>query len=234
MKTFVTSVLILHIAVGTLALLVGLIPMFSQKGNRLHNRAGLVYVWCMIIVAATALLLCGLQPFKMLRLFLSGIAVFSFYLCMTGWRATKQKKSGPGRADKTLTYAALLVSFAMVGFDLYLLTGGASMFAILFTFFGILTFVFARKDYVLFGKSTEKMHWFFQHVTRMGGSYIATFTAFLVNNVGRMAPVDSPEWVYTASWIAPSILGGMIIARTVVYYKQKFATPRTFVAPVNA
>jgi uncharacterized membrane protein len=64
--------------------------MFSKKGGKLHNRSGLLYVYCMITVAVTALLLCGLQPFKMMRLFLTGIAVFSFYLCFTGWRATSQ------------------------------------------------------------------------------------------------------------------------------------------------
>lgn len=92
MKTVILSLLILHIATGITALLVGLIPMIAKKGGRLHNRVGLIYVYCMIAVAVSALLLCVLQPFKMMRLFLTGIAVFSFYLSMTGWRATKQKK----------------------------------------------------------------------------------------------------------------------------------------------
>ncbi|RYF51989.1 MAG: DUF2306 domain-containing protein, partial [Cytophagaceae bacterium] len=78
MKTIINALLILHIAVGTIALFIGLVPMFSKKGSALHNRTGLVYVWCMIIIAITALLLCGLQPFKMMRVFLTGIAVFSF------------------------------------------------------------------------------------------------------------------------------------------------------------
>lgn len=78
MKTLILTLLITHIAAGFTALLVGLIPMFFEKGNRLHKRAGLIYVYCMIVVAATAMLLCVLQPFKMMRLFLAGIAVFSF------------------------------------------------------------------------------------------------------------------------------------------------------------
>ncbi|QHV98710.1 DUF2306 domain-containing protein [Spirosoma endbachense] len=232
MKTLIISLLIIHIATGFTALLVGLIPMFSKKGSLLHNRAGLVYVYCMITVAITALLLCGLQPFRMMRLFLTGIAIFSFYLSMTGWRATKQKKTGPTNGDRVLTYVTLAVSVLMVGFGMYLtIQNGTSFFPILFTFFGGLTGVFAMQDVRRFGvESTEKMHWFFQHFTRMGGSYIATFTAALVTNIGRIVPAEAPDWIATAGWIAPSLLGGMLIGRTVRYYKAKFAETESVAA----
>ncbi|GAB3041228.1 DUF2306 domain-containing protein [Spirosoma pulveris] len=224
MKTIILSLLILHIATGITALLVGLIPMIAQKGGRLHNRAGLIYVYCMITVAVSALLLCALQPFKMMRLFLTGIAVFSFYLSMTGWRATKQKKLGPTRADKGLTFVTLLVSLAMIGFGIYLLTlHGPSFFPILFTFFGLLTITFAGRDVQAMTRPAEKMHWFFQHFTRMGGSYIATFTAALVTNLPRLLPTHAPEWMTTAGWMAPSLVGGMLIGFTVRYYKLKFS-----------
>ncbi len=99
MKTLLVTLLITHIATGIAALLIGLIPMFSKKGSRLHNRAGLIYVYCMITVAVTALLLCILKPFNMMRLFLTGIAVLSFYLSMTGWRATEQKNGQRAEFD---------------------------------------------------------------------------------------------------------------------------------------
>ncbi len=223
MKTLILSLLITHIAAGFTALVVGLIPMFLEKGNRLHRRAGLIYVYCMIIVALTALLLCTLQPFKMMRLFLAGIAVFSFYLCITGWRATKQKKSEPTTSDKALTFVTLFVSLAMIGFGIYLLAiNGASFLPIVFTFFGVLTLTFAGRDVQFMTQPTEKMHWFFQHFIRMGGSYIATFTAALVTNISRILPATAPEWTYTMSWILPSIIGGAIIGRTVKYYHKKF------------
>ena len=224
MKTLLTLLLITHIATGFTALLVGLIPMFSQKGSRLHNRAGLVYVYCMITVAVTALLLCGLQPFKMLRLFLTGIAVFSFYMCFTGWRATKNKTGRLTPLDQILTYSTLLVGTAMVGFGLYLLTQrGLSFLPIVFTFFGVLTGRFAWQDIRQQQQPTLKMSWYFQHFTRMAGSYIATFTAAAVTNVPRILPANAPEWTGTLIWIVPPILGGMLIGRTVRYYRQKFA-----------
>ncbi|AKD58790.1 DUF2306 domain-containing protein [Spirosoma radiotolerans] len=224
MKTLIISLLITHIATGCIALLVGLIPMFSKKGSLLHNRAGLIYVYCMITVAVTALLLCGLQPFRMMRVFLTGIAVFSFYLCMTGWRATKQKKSGPTQFDKLLTYLTLVVSGLMISFGIYLmLVNGGAFFPIVFSFFGVLTGVFAMKDVRQMARPTEKMHWFFQHFTRMGGSYIATFTAALVTNMDRMIPANAPDWAATIGWIAPSVIGGLIISRTARFYKQKYS-----------
>ncbi|MCX6213363.1 DUF2306 domain-containing protein [Spirosoma sp.] len=224
MKTVILSLLILHIATGITALLVGLIPMITKKGGRLHNRVGLIYVYCMITVAVSALLLCVLQPFKMMRLFLTGIAVFSFYLSMTGWRATKQKKAGPNSFDKGLTFITLLVSLAMIGFGIHLLIQyGLSFFPILFTFFGLLTLTFASRDIQSMMRPTEKMHWFFQHFTRMGGSYIATFTAALVTNMPHVLPANAPEWMATVSWMAPTLVGSVIIGWTVRYYKIKFS-----------
>lgn len=223
MATLVTLFLIIHIAAGTTALLVGLIPMMAKKGGRLHNRAGLIYVYCMIVVAASAILMCISQPFKLFRLFLAGIAVFSFYLSFTGWRATKQKKTGPALGDQLLTYVTLVVSLGMIGFGGWLISQASSFMSILFTFFGILTLVFATQDFRRIGKLPEPQHWFFQHFTRMGGSYISAFTAFVVVNTGRVVANGAPEWIGLVGWIAPSVIGGMLIGRTVRYYKMKFS-----------
>lgn len=223
MEMLVKLFLITHIAAGTTALLVGLIPMLAKKGGRLHNRAGRIYVYCMIIVAASAVLLCVSQPFKLFRLFLAGIAVFSFYLSFTGWRATKQKKTSPTLGDQLLTYVTLVVSVGMIGFGGWLISQSSSFLSILFTFFGILTLIFATQDFRRIGKKPAPQHWFFQHITRMGGSYISAFTAFIVVNTGRIVANGAPEWIGLAGWIAPSVIGGMLISRTVRYYKQKFS-----------
>ncbi len=226
MKSVLTALLVSHIAAGTLALLVGLVPMLAQKGGKLHNRAGLAYVWCMIYVAGSAMLLCGLQEFKMFRLFLAGIAVFSFYLSFTGWRAVLQKraKTGPTQTDRWIAYGTMAVSIGMTGFGGWLLyINGPLFLPVVFTFFGGLTFIFARRDLMSFDKPEAKMFWFFQHFTRMAGSYIAAFTAFLVNNLARIIPVTAPDWFTTTGWIAPSLIGTVLIFKTVAYYRKKFA-----------
>jgi hypothetical protein len=50
----------------------------------------------------------------------------------------------------------------------------------------------------------------------MGGSYIATVTAFLVvNNKGLV-----PDLM---AWIAPGVIGGIVIGRVTKAYKKKAA-----------
>lgn len=222
MKTLLTALTFAHVGAGIIALLIGIVPMVVRKGSRLHNRAGLVYVYCMIAVAITALLLCLMQPFKLIRLFLTGIAVLSFYLCVSGWRATKQKRSSPGTFDRGLIYAALGAAAAMVAFGTYLLAINGPLFLpIVFTFFGVLMGRFALRDVRALRQPTEPMHWFYQHFTRMGGSYVATFTAAIVTNAHRFLPANGADWLLTFCWIAPSVLGGWLIGRTVVHYKRK-------------
>lgn len=228
MKTLVTSLLITHVTAGTVALILGLVAMFAKKGGRLHNRVGRVYIWCMTYVALSAVLLFIVQPFTLSRLFLSGIAVFSFYLSTTGYRGAKQRKVGFTQFDHWLTYSTLVVSSGMILCGIYLTWQAISVLSILFSFFGCLTMVFAMQDFFQFGKPVEKMHWFFQHLTRMSGSYIAALTAFLVNTNLRV-PHGAPAWFSLIPWIAPSVIGGMLIGRTVRYYKIKFAGKKQMV-----
>lgn len=224
METLLTIITISHVLAGILALFVGLIPMVVQKGNRLHNRAGLIYVWCMVIVAVTALLLCTLQPFRMMRLFLTGIAVLSFYFCVSGWRATKQKKGQLTPFDRGLVWVALSCGIAMAAFGLYLMVlNGFVFLPVVFAFFGLLLARFAARDVQQMRQPMLKMHWFFQHFTRMGASYIATVTAAIVTNLHRLAPNNTSEWLPIFLWVAPSLVGGLLIGRTVAYYRRKFA-----------
>lgn len=232
MKTLLLCLLVTHVSCGFTALMTGLMPMLWPKGSPVHRRAGRIYVYCIMVVVITALLLCVLQPFKLLRLFLVGIAVLNFYLCWTGWRTTRRKRSSPERVDWQLTYLTLTISVAMLAMGLYLLLTQPSVFAILFTIFGFLTFKNAWYDVGLFRQLPEKKHWFYHHITRMSGSYIGTFTAFLVNNLNRMLPKGSPAWVDLLGWLAPTLIGSLLIAYTVRSYKQKFKRELPAPAPI--
>lgn len=211
----------MHIAAGTTALLTGLLPMLGRKGGAWHVRAGRLYVYCMIAVALTAVGLCVLQPLTLGRLFLTGIAVLSFYLSFSGWRAARRRRSLLARPDQLLAVVALLVGLLMVG-------AGLRLQAILFAFFGALICLFAGLDVrqSLFPRLAGQAEpWMFRHFTRMGGSYISAFTAFLVVNMGRVLPADAPAWVGTAIWIAPTLIGSLLIARTVRHYRTRLNPP---------
>jgi uncharacterized membrane protein len=210
-----------HIGAGTVALFAGLIPMLGRKGGQAHRRAGRVYVGAMIIVALTALVLTALLPVTSGRLFLTGIAVFSFYLSFSGWRAARRHTAALALADKGLAVFTSLVGLAMVGAGVY-------WQAILFGFFGVLTLIFAGRDAWVGLRAapigTRPEPWVFRHISRMGGSYIATFTAFLVVNLGRWLPESAPAWLGTAGWIAPSLLGGLLIRRAIRANRARMKT----------
>ena len=54
-----TSLLYVHIAGGTAALLAMLVPLVTKKGGTTHRRAGWVFVSGMTVVALTAFMLAG-------------------------------------------------------------------------------------------------------------------------------------------------------------------------------
>ncbi|UOQ64893.1 hypothetical protein [Hymenobacter volaticus] len=55
----------------------------------------------------------------------------------------------------------------------------------------------------------------------MGGSYISAATAFVVVNLGHWLPADAPHWLGLAGWIAPTLLGSILISRTVRRYRAR-------------
>jgi hypothetical protein len=112
-----------------------------------------------------------------------------------------------------------MLYFGYVAFEL------ANVFyTVLFTIFGIFMCLLTFEDIRVFtGRKLIKndvpvplRYWFQNHISRMGGSYIATVTAFLV--------VNNPPYIPgLVVWIAPGVIGGVVIARTRRYYANKFS-----------
>ena len=222
----VRTALALHIAAGATALVAGLVPMLGRKGGRWHVRAGRLYTGCMVAVAATSALLFVLQPLTLGRLFLTGIAVLSFYLSFSGWRAARRRSATLARPDQALALASLLVAVLMVG-------TGLRLHAVLFAFFGALLALFAGLDAwrgLRPPPAGQAGPWVFRHFIRLGGSYISAFTAFLVVNMGRWLPDAAPHWAGLAVWIAPTVVGSLLIARTVRRHEARLRTRPTGVA----
>lgn len=223
MQTFLKVALYFHIAAGFLALVTGLIPMFSKKGSKAHVLWGKIYFWAMFVVALTALIRFQM---KLNLIFLAGIAVFSFYNTFTGVRLVHRKESGkPVFLDWFASILGVVCSLGMVYFSYLAFKMDNVFYTVLFLVFGIFMFLLAFEDLSIFGgrKTIESeegtpvpiLYWFQNHISRMGGSYIATVTAFLV--------VNNPPYIPgLVVWIAPGVIGGIIIARTRAYYLKKF------------
>ncbi|MGA0556924.1 DUF2306 domain-containing protein [Larkinella sp. VNQ87] len=219
--------LIIHIAAGFLALIVGIVPMVTKKGNRLHKVTGLVFYWCMAAVCLTAVYLVFFKPSSLFLLF---IAILSFYFCYSGRRILRLKnpQNRFTVTDQWAAYGALGASLVMFGLGMqaffkWQTTGNLNMFGILYLFFAGILFTNARYDVQLF-RNPEKarngrMEWFYGHISRMCGSYIATLTAFATVNT-RFLP-NHHFLVDLAAWTLPGIVGGMLIGRTIRAYKKK-------------
>ena len=214
---FIRLVLGAHITAGTIALLAGLVPMLGRKGGSMHVQVGRVYTYCMVAVALTAVLLCVFQPLTQGRLFLTGVAVLSFYLSFTGWRAARRHS-----AVLQVDDLALGAGSSVVG--LFMIVAGVWLQAVLFAFFGGLICLFAGLD-TWRGLRAQQVGspepWIFRHFIRMGGSYISAATAFIVVNLGHWLPAEAPHWLGLAGWIAPTLLGAVLISRTVRRYRAR-------------
>lgn len=221
MQSFLKFVLYLHIFAGFTSLTTGLVPMFSKKGSKVHTTWGKVYYWAMFVVALTALMRFQM---KMNLIFLAGIAVFSFYNTFTGVRLIHRKDNPkPLFIDWFAAVLMVICSLGMLYFSYLAYQTNNALFITLFAIFGIFMFTLVFEDLRVFmGRklidnniSLQTRYWFQNHISRMGGSYIATVTAFLVVN----NPPYIPQLVV---WIAPGVIGGIIIGRTRKFYMNKF------------
>ncbi len=220
MQQFLQLALYLHIFAGFTALITGLVPMFSKKGSTTHKTWGTVYYWAMFIVALTALVRFQMQS---RLIFLTGIAVFSFYNTFTGVRLIHRKDNPkPIFIDWFGAILMFFGSFIMLYFAYSTFKVSVSS-AILFAVFGTFMLLMVSEDLRVFmGRKQidndvplQTRYWFQHHISRMGGSYIATVTAFLV--------VNNPPFIPgLVVWIAPGVIGGFIITRTRRFYKDKF------------
>ena len=221
MQNFLRFVLYLRIFAGFTALTTGLVPMFSKKGSKVHIAWGKVYYWAMFMVAVTALIRFQM---KLNLIFLSGIAVFSFYNTFTGVRLIHRKNIPKPEFIDWFGAVLMVISAAgMLYFSYSAYRNENVFYTILFAIFGLFMFFLAFEDLQVFiGRKQidndvplQTRYWFQNHISRMGGSYIATVTAFLVVN-------NPPQIPGLVVWIAPGVIGGFIIARTRRFYMDKF------------
>jgi uncharacterized membrane protein len=213
---WIRGLLGVHVAAGTVSFVMAPIALATAKGGRAHRRWGKVYFWAMAVVAGTALVLSLYRPI----LFLTLVAVFSFYAAFAAYRVLAQKDAVKGEAHVTAgDWAAAAVTFttslalAACGLLRPALVQGLGIPAVIF---GLIGMRLGAGDMWRFTHPPkEKMFWWYEHLQGMMASYIAAWTAFLVVTVGRFVHA---WWL----WIVPTAIGVPAIALTTAYYKKKF------------
>ncbi|MEE6208583.1 hypothetical protein U3A55_00210 [Salarchaeum sp. III] len=222
-----TPVLWAHIGVGVAALVAGAGAMVSRKGSRLHRRFGAVYVAGTAGVVLSAFALTSATR----DLFLASIAVFSGYMVFAGYRALAQKPRG--RPATRLDYAAgivmVVVAVGMVALGGWgVLVEGRGRSVVLVAF-GALALAFAGQDLLTFRRGPSlRFDWFYRHIARMLGSYIATVTAVSAVNLFFLPTV--------VRWLWPTAVGTPLIALWIRRYQRRFGengTPRDIAAALT-
>jgi len=190
----------------------GIGAIFTRKGHKKHILSGQVYFWAMFSVILTALFV----GFYRNNIFLQTVAVFSFYMAFTGKRAVRYKKE---INPQTIDWIVNIISISVAGFMVYLAIvnalriGFAGLVPVLFVFGGILLAMSLSDLVKLRKRKFVKNEWLYTHIGRMGGSFIATTTAFLLTNIRF-----DPGWVV---WLAPAAVGTPMIIYSIRNWKGK-------------
>jgi len=207
-----------HVTAGVSSFLLAPVALSTAKGGKQHKRWGMVYLWSMGVVAATALPMAIYRPV----LFLALVAVFSFYLAFSGYRVLRLKDLVRGGIAAPVDWIAALICFVasacLAGFGAFR-PAWVQRMGIVAIVFGLVGMRAAFQQMWSFvRKPTEKMFWWYSHLGNFIGSYIAAWTAFSV--------VTLPQVFQHAGyilWLWPIAVGVPAIVLTTAYYKRKFA-----------
>jgi uncharacterized membrane protein len=215
-KIFLT----IHITAGASSFLLAPVALSTAKGGKQHKRWGMVYLWSMGVVAATAVPMAFFVPVRFLAL----VAVFSFYFAFSGYRVLRLKELARGGSAEPIDWIAGVVTFcssALLAWLSWFRPASIEVLPVVGVVFGFVGMRGAGGQMWSFvRKPREKMFWWYTHLGNFIGSYIAAWSAFSVVTLG---PMLGNHWYV---WLWPVMVGVPAIALTTAYYKRKFAPKR--------
>ena len=206
------TLLVIHIAAGSIALLTALAALVTAKGGTIHVRAGRVYAIGMTLIFLTAvpLAILGADVFLLL------IAFFSFYLIFAGWRFARNRSRRPQPVDWVAVAIMGLTGLAMWGYAVVLGLSGSGQWVTMLAF-GSIAVALSVADGLFFnqGRSGRRRPAPYlriqRHLTNMMAGTIATVTAVMVVNVSM-----DPVWV---PWLLPTV----VITPLIVWWNVRTA-----------
>lgn len=190
--------LVAHIIAGSIGLITGTVNISRKKGDKLHNKLGLIFFYCMLINGVAGLFMSLIHS----NIFLFIVGIFSIYMASTGKRYLSLKRLNNGEKPKRIDW---ILSASMFVFGIGFILFGLSLliksnnFGIVLLVFGLISISMVFQDYKNYnGRNTIKNYWLLAHIQRMIGSYIAASTAFLVVNNTYLPGI--------VAWLLPTIL----------------------------
>ncbi|MCH6200498.1 hypothetical protein MMU07_12985 [Aquiflexum sp. LQ15W] len=211
MKQYLEIFTLSHVFFGSIALLSGVLAIIFQKGGKLHNGSGKVYYWSMVGIGITAF---GIAIPKG-NLFLLMVGGFSTYMTLTGYRFLQFWR------NSKLTFGSMDYLFIILGFITVLIPTGylirlgwgniGGILPVFLIFSAILISMLITDLNHSKKLSTYPKGWFLsRHISRMVGAFIATVTAFLVQNWQT-----DPIFI---AWLLPTV----IFVPLIIYFTKKF------------
>jgi uncharacterized membrane protein len=189
--------IVVHIAAGSLALVIGLIAIIASKGKKLHRLTGRLFLLLMSIVIITGLI--GVFVFGR-NTFLLVITVLSGYQAFSGYRVIKAKSNIPKLTD----IFVCLLSLVSVLYFLYYFRSIGMIWSpvIIYSTVGwlLLMIVYDLGRYFIPTKIYGNL-WIYEHILKM----VSAFTGLLSAFSGTVFPQYQPY-----SQFIPSILGTLV------------------------
>ncbi|MBK6836984.1 MAG: hypothetical protein IPG90_00845 [Bacteroidetes bacterium] len=217
--TFFNFILIIHIICGFTAFIVAPIAMAVKKGSAAHRKWGKIFFWAMCGVCAAALIMAPMHK----NLFLTLVAVFSFYMAFSGYRVLYRKNLQNWRQVAFIDWFVVsinaLFSLALIYLGIKTIN---SAFGVISLVFGILGLLNSLRDFISsIQPAKAKGKWFFSHMGGMIGAYIAAVSAFSAVNLNFV-------WLPTTiQWLWPTVIGVPLMMMWIRSYRKKFSKGRS-------
>ena len=172
----------------------------------------------MFLASSSALVLSWIPGHE--SLFLFAVGGFTLYMILSGYRVVLLKRKSKQHSQNFFStdYLITLFGFSFAVFLLIQSVKGllnGNTFSIVPGVFGLICLSYVLLDIrLLTGNTTVKQSWLYNHIVRMMGAMIASYTAFLVVNV----QIDM-QWIL---WLLPSVIGSIFIT----IFLRKYTLPK--------
>ena len=202
-----------HVLFGTLALLVGLVPLLTVKGNATHQRFGRWFLGLMAVVLATAVL--GLTVFNF-RPFLTVIVLLSVYQAYSGYRALRTRSTGPTLLDGLFSAVFLLGGLAFLALlpRIRLVWSPVVMYSTLGALLAITVYDLSRFGWQ---QQWRRGAWLYEHIWKMVSAYAALLSAF----TGTVLAAYQPYSQFLPSLLCIGLALGFMLS---LYRQQRHRT----------
>lgn len=204
----------IHVAFGTFALIVGLIPLVTTKGGTWHIRSGRWFLSALAVVILTAVT--GIVFFRF-RPFLGVITLLAAYQAYSGFRALRIRYTGPNLLDGAVSVSGIAAAILLLAYvrSLHIPWSPAVIYPTLGALVGVSLYDLHR---FAFPKRWFAKTWIYEHLIKMLGAYNAVVSAFSGTVLERWQPY---------SQIVPSAVATVVTIGFIIYVRRR----RTFASP---